>query len=148
MKECKKIMNRILSGKITADGKTHLQNCADCRSLAAISGMFHDLQLKSLEVPAGLDKTVLDYAKQKRYNHSRALLFIRKIAIPLAACFIVCAGLAYNQYQGKNKHQLAAVAYDPSHMDSELMVIYSELRTSSENVVRANVLVDYDSIGD
>ncbi len=101
---CMNIQEQIVSGlKMTSpEDQVHLKNCPDCALFLAMMEFTKEEGngAEEFTVPEKLDRIVLETA-HKRIEHRS--LRIWKIALPIAASFLFCAGLIFYAVPGPEK---------------------------------------------
>jgi len=152
--KCKEMMERVLAGDRSPEVIEHLASCADCRSLAALDRMVAGMS-EPMSVPEPLDRAVLAHAAAKKRPPRKALsfrAFLRYAAVPVAAAVMLCFGLTFNfQTQGRQSERIGssqmknAVQYDWDSVDSELLLVSSQIEDASAQLNRT---VAYASLYD
>lgn len=153
--KCKEMMERVLAGERSAEVMEHLSSCADCRGLAALDRMVSGTA-EPVPVPEALDRAVLAHAAAKKRPVRKVLsfrAFLRYAAVPAAAAVVLCFGLTFDfQTQVRPEKQLGsvqakkgAVQYDWDSVDSELLLVSSQIEDVSAQLNRT---VAYASLYD
>ena len=154
--KCKEMMERVLAGERTPEVMEHLSSCADCRELAALDRMVTGTS-ESMPVPESLDHAVLAHAAAKKRPVRKVLsfhAFLRYAAVPVAAAVMLCFGLTFNfqtaqvrpsKRIGSVQAQKSAVQYDWDSVDSELLLVSSQIEDASAQLNRT---VAYASLYD
>ena len=156
--KCKEMMERVLAGERTPEVMEHLSSCADCRELAALDRMVTGTPVRgTVSVPESLDRAVLAHAAAKRRPVRKVLsfhAFLRYAAVPVAAAIMLCFGLTFNfqtaqvrpsKRIGSVQAQKSAVQYDWDSVDSELLLVSSQIEDASAQLNRT---VAYASLYD
>ena len=153
--KCKEMMERVLAGDRSPDVMEHLASCANCRDLAALDRMVTGTS-EPMSVPESLDRAVLAHAAARKRPPRKALsfrAFLRYAAVPVAAAVMLCFGLTFN-YQtqvrpperiGSSQMKKSAVQYDWDSVDSELLLVSSQIEDASAQLNRT---VAYASLYD
>ena len=85
--KCREMINLFLNGERSEEVVKHLQDCPECRELAALSRAVSGAK-EPMKVPEELDRAVRAYAAAKKRPAERAWDFaflLRHAAIPAAA---------------------------------------------------------------
>lgn len=155
--KCKEMMDRVLAGERTLEVMEHLASCADCRELAALDRMVTGSPVRgTVPVPEALDRAVLAHAAAKKRPVRKVLsfhTFLRYAAVPVAAAVMLCFGLTFNfQTQVRPEKRLgsvqakkSAIQYDWDSVDSELLLVSSQIEDASAQLNRT---VAYASLYD
>jgi len=145
--KCSKMMNLFLRGERSEDVVKHLQECPDCRELAALSRAVCGAE-EPMKVPEELDRAVLAYAAAKKRPAVRAWDFsfiLRHAVIPVAAAAMVCVGLVFAFQQPGEQHRKTLVQvqnqgqYDLDLVDSEVLMLSSRIQNASAQLNRTEV---------
>lgn len=146
--KCEDFMNRFLAGDCSAEVKSHMESCSFCRELADLSCAVAEAT-QTEAVPAELDRVVLAYAAARKRPAVRRFDFsfpLRHAAIPLAAAFMVCVGLAFafrvprnapGDSLAQNRNQI--LQHELDAVDSELLLLSSRIRDTSVQLRRTAV---------
>lgn len=145
--KCREMMNLFLKGERSEEVVKHLQDCPECRELAALCRAVSGMK-EPMKVPEELDRAVLAYASAKRRPAPKAWDFafiLRHAVIPAAAAAVVCAGLvfAFHQPVEPNRKTMAQVQnqaqYDLDMVDSEVLMLSSRIQTAAAQLNRTEV---------
>ena len=147
--KCSEMMDLFLKGERSDAVVKHLENCSDCRELAALSELAV-LPKEPMKVPEELDRAVLAYAAAKKRPAAGIWDFsfiLRHAVIPVAAAAMVCVGLvfAFQQPDPPRRDALVQVRnqaqYDLDAVDSEVEVLMlsSRIRNTSAQLNRTAV---------
>ena len=143
IEKCEKMMNRILAGDHSKEVLEHLAECASCRELTALDRMVSG-GAGRIEVPESLDRAVLSYAAGRKRSAGKLFhfsAFMRHAAVPLAAAFMICFGLAF-AFRMPQKSSAGTVVKNRIPQDeldslaSELMLISSRIDEVSVQLSR------------
>lgn len=107
MNICEQTKIKMLEGvSLSVEEQSHLESCADCRMSAELLKRMEQLPVMEEDVPAYLDKTVLQ-AASAALPKRRWKPVIWKVAVPMAAAFAFAAGLLF--YQPSEKQDVQVV---------------------------------------
>ena len=147
--KCEEMMNRILTGERSEEVMRHLSECPDCRGLAALDRLTAGLSAVRMEVPAELDRRILDRAAAGKRSAvgNRVIPFVlRHAAVPIAAGVMICAGLffAFREPQSRTRNSLVQVQtpslqYDLDSVDSEVLMLSSRIQATTAQLSRTAV---------
>lgn len=152
MKTCEKIMNRILNGEMTPELEQHLRECRECRGLSELAEMIAEQKSAGILPPEDLDKRIMAYARSKQYQLKKPFefsVFLRRAVMPFAAAVVICVGLVYsfrNQPTQRGKQEFSY--YDVSSMNTDILMLSSQIRSSSENLTQTDAFASLNLAGD
>lgn len=107
MNICEQTKIKMLEGvSLSIEEQSHFESCADCRMSAELLKRMEQLPVMEEDVPAYLDKTVLQ-AASATIPKRRWKPVIWKVAVPMAAAFAFAAGLLF--YQPSEKQDVQVV---------------------------------------
>ena len=145
--KCREMMNLFLKGERSDEVVKHLQDCPDCRELAALSRAVSGAK-EPMKVPEELDRAVLSYAAAKKRPAARVWDFafiLRHAVIPAAAAAMVCAGLVFAFQQPGEQHRKTLVQvqnqtqYDLDMVESEVLMLSSRIQNTAAQLNRTEV---------
>ena len=104
--KCKQIQFRVLEGvSLSEEEQLHVETCMECRNFAAFAKRVDQLPILEQDVPAYLDKAILD-AASAAVPTRHWIPRIWKIAVPFAAAFVFVTGVMFYQPELQEKKNL------------------------------------------
>lgn len=142
MKTCEKIMKNAMQGVTSPEMEKHLSECPECASGMDLLRLLKEIPSSHPEVPPGLDAAVLGHALGKMPSNRRhtSVFMMKFVWIPVAAAFMICAGLIYSLLPfsvasppaAKAGTAKTAMHYDMmDNLDSELFLLSSQIQETS-----------------